>query len=189
MKRIFGKKETFEMKLKNVLLALVLAPTLLIGSDYGCCSYAQPDCCDWCSDISVYGDWIYWKARRCDLDYAIPISSQDIAGDVFKVCPDYESGFRIGLEYECGCFDFGVRYTYFRTETSDSVSGSAGTLAPTRLFGLASSISPGNLIFGQGKWELDYDLVDVLVGYGWDNCSCFDTHFFGVFLKFGHKNT
>ena len=30
--------------------------------------------CDPCDGWSVYADWLYWRTRKCDLDYAISIN-------------------------------------------------------------------------------------------------------------------
>ncbi|MGA8165574.1 MAG: hypothetical protein WB791_11260, partial [Waddliaceae bacterium] len=88
----------------------VLSTSQIIGSQntYSGCYSCEPynscttNCCDTdcCSQEKYRGfvDYLYWQVCRGDLaigeDYHIRYTN-----------PDFESGFRIGAAYSCGCWD------------------------------------------------------------------------------------
>jgi len=80
------------------------------------CGFSLCDC-DPCDGWSVYADWLYWRTRKCDLDYAISIND-DIFDKLHSVCLDWDSGFRVGVLKACGDVDFGIHYTSFNTSAS-----------------------------------------------------------------------
>lgn len=162
-----------------ILLLLSFSP--LIGSNY-CCRYSN----EW----SLNGEWLYWRARRCDLDYAVPSLNYPpelFIGDVYEVTPSYDSGFRIGLQKNCGNLFFDAIYTYFRTSASDSAYGVGPTeegvhLSMTHFIDLENTGPPqGEVGLAEGKWKLNYDVVEILAGYAIDHRRCLQSYVFGGF--------
>ncbi|MCH9625178.1 MAG: hypothetical protein S4CHLAM123_03480 [Chlamydiales bacterium] len=169
------------MLLKKLAILSVLCTLLLsgkgIGNDY-CGSCCQDSC--W-SGWSIYGDWLYWRVRNCGLDYALPgpvnqSSASLNAGKVFAVEPSYDSGFRIGIAKECDCFYFDAFYTHYKNEESDKIATNNG-LSATRVVGLTDAVIPA----ATAKYEIDYNVVDIVGGYSSNPCYCFQTMFFGGF--------
>lgn len=178
------------MKIKKWILGLVLLPAIFSAKGYGyynnsCCDSYQNacygDCFNWLSGLSVYGDWLYWRARRSNLDYALPYNptANTVLGDVYKVEPDYKSGFRFGIVKECDCVNYEFRYTYFHPSWSNSVSGS--NITATRTNDFFHAVGPGSVVFAEGKWKLRYDQIDLLAGYHLQMCSCINPRVFGGF--------
>lgn len=127
------------------------------------------DCCDPCDGWGVYADYLYWKTRRCDLDYAINSPLGSILGELHTVDLSYDSGFRVGVTKECNSVYFDVAYTHYRNKESANVSG---LLLPTvgEIFTVSSA---------DANWDLDYDVVDLLAGYNLCTTGCFETHVVG----------
>lgn len=197
------------MKLNHVFFVLALIPTLLTANDsmpvevsynyspncyqgtpscsadYSC--YA-PECSnDCCSGFSFYGDWLYWRARRSNLDYALPWggSGQQItaSGRVLKVEPDYQSGFRLGfIKEDIFCdLDFEVRYTHFAPSFTDSFSSPSEGYAGTHISDVNQNIAAGEVAFANAKWAVAYDQVDLILGRSLCSSSCFTSKLFGGF--------
>ena len=114
--------------MKKMLLALGLmvgiAQSPLTADNccptYDCC---ENDCCiDWCDGWTVYGDYLYWNVRKCNLDYAVQVNeAKEYAynwiyptGKLYAVDPNYTGGFRVGVSKTLCNGDIGVRYTYLR---------------------------------------------------------------------------
>lgn len=170
------------MLLKKLAILSVLCTLLLsgkgMGNDY-CGSCCQDAC--W-SGWSIYGDWLYWRVRNCGLDYALPGpvidtgNASNNTGHVFAVEPSYDSGFRVGITKECDCLYFDAFYTHYKSEESDEThSGTA--LTPTRVAALGTTA----VLEAKAKYEIDYDVVDIVAGYSSNPCYCFQTIFFGGF--------
>ena len=100
-------------------------------------------CCDPCCDIHaiVYGDYLYWKACRTDLDY-----SGNNTGTLY-VNPGFDSGWRVGGRVQRCAWDLGVRYTSYDS-TKENHEGPPA-FQPAALF----------------SYEIDFDVVDIEVGY------------------------
>lgn len=90
--------------LKKIATLSLLLPTLFFTKAEAN-TYSEP-CCQ--SQWNLYGDWLYWRARRSSLDYAVPIIINNgfllAQGEVIAIEPSYKSGFRVGLLYECDSF-------------------------------------------------------------------------------------
>ena len=138
----------------------------------------------------MYGDWLYWNVRRCDIDYAVPFSETanllgqlpifDSIGSVKTVCTDYESGYRLGLLKSCGDIDFRIHYTHYQ---ADDTNKATGDLAGTYLNKLNSAILLNERVvqFAKADYDLEYDVVDVEVGYDLDFGRCTQACLFGGF--------
>ncbi|MCB1180475.1 MAG: hypothetical protein KDK55_00440 [Chlamydiia bacterium] len=176
------------MSLKKISLFCLLLPLVLCGSlraGTNCSPCPSNDCCyddccpSFCSDWGVYADYLYWNTRRADLDYAVPWNQADSIGKVSHVCPDYQSGFRVGILKDWCDLYFDFRYTYYRNCQSSKTTNSAGGLAGTRIVGDFGQVTQGALAYARGKYELDYNVVDLLAGYRPNWCNCIDPYFFG----------
>jgi hypothetical protein len=115
----------------------------------GCTDVGQPGCtscgsgcgdCGWCNRWSVFGEFLYLRARDAEVAYAVEIDGNitdpsDPAfpvGPVQVVDPNYQPGFRAGFGFtldECSMVQ--VSYTQLDADANDSlvVSGGANTIA------------------------------------------------------------
>ncbi len=155
-------------------------------------------CCpniDFCNgdfDFKIYGDYLYWRTRRCELDYAIPTTgnstSGPFVGNVYTVCPEYDSGFRVGGIVGSGDLYLEGRYTYYQSSSEDSVVDSTGNLIGTRIVDdFPGGASQGAFNFARADYSVHYHAVDALLGYDMDVGRCFDFHLFtgfkGLFIE------
>jgi len=158
----------------NVIAALFLVGTLSAAEGPYYAGSSDPldyaDCCE--SDSfslsgNVYGyvDWLFWKGRRCGLEYAFAPASFSLPllnGSYHDVHPDYDSGFRVALGYTtCQGYDLGFRYTRFSTDAHDHLSSLVPEIIPLRL------VTPSfNTLFleADAKYSLDYNLIDIELG-------------------------
>lgn len=158
------------------LIALVFGMTL--GAECGC-GYQNTSCCE-SRDWGIHVDYTYWKARVCDTDFAIPFDGTNAIGDVRKIDPDYEHGFRIGFDKTCGPWSYGADYTYYRSDArGELLSPTVGDIAGTRIVPAYSALVQGTIDTARADWSMDYDTVDLLVGYHALRCGCFDAKVFG----------
>jgi len=138
--------------------------------------------CDFEGEFTIYGDYLYWRTRRCELDYAVPLDSNEYIGNVYNVCPEYDSGFRVGAKYRCGDMDVEGRYTWFYSSSEDQVTDpTSGNLAGTRIVDEFGDVSQGSIELARANWNIHYNAADALVGYDMDVGNCFDFRLFGGF--------
>ncbi len=174
---------------------------LIIGVALTSTSSLWSNVCDpWdlCDGWSVHTDWLYWKTRKCDLIYSWdqifdPITLESDTrpvGNGKKVKPEYESGVRIGLYKECNDWGFGVRYTHFCNDASDTSRDSSFTLGPTllhpsRLAGALDFSEQDSVRFARSKYEVDLNIIDLEASKKWDvNCDGNASLFGGVKFAF-----
>ena len=139
-------------------------------------------CCDLGGEFTVYGDYLYWRARRCELDYAIPYDGNNYIGDVNHICPEYDNGFRVGGRYRFGDMDVEGKYTRYYSSSRDSVTDATNTnLAGTRRIDEFGPVSQGSIALAYADWDVHYDGVDALLGYDMNVGNCFDFRLFGGF--------
>lgn len=166
--------------LKMMLKKLIILPALCTmlfcmqatGNEYYTSSYDEGCCSDW----TVYADWLYWRVRNCNLDYAL-ISDTDFTNycDVRCVEPSYSNGYRVGIQQFDDCRYLEAFYTHLHSEDDDSVGSQLnGVITPTRMW-------KGNPRFGraQSEYEIDYDVVDIVGGYAKNPCCNLQTYCFG----------
>ena len=172
------------MNLKKIVFLAVAGASATLTA--GGCDYNRgynDDCCG-INGLSVNADWIYWRGRRANLDYALPYenANSQSMGSVSELCPSWDSGFRLGIEKDCDGWGIAADYTWFRTKKNGSVQDAAnGHLAGTRLVTSVSSLIQGDIQYAEANWELDYDFVNVMGTYNWASSDGFDTKFFGGF--------
>ncbi|MCH9625174.1 MAG: hypothetical protein S4CHLAM123_03440 [Chlamydiales bacterium] len=167
-------------------LLTMLFSVKVTGNEYYSNCYQDCDC--FCSGWGIYADYLYWSPRRCQLDYATHenitgFSLDGLEGELFSVMPCYDSGYRVGIYKECDCFFFDAYYTSFSNTESASVFSADENLAGTRYASVIGGlVNPATgLISASAKWELEYDVVDVLAGYKLNSCGCFESYVFGGF--------
>jgi hypothetical protein len=177
------------MTFKKSIFLLVVAPFLLLSTAkadyyYDCCppEYCSPEFCAPCSSWVVYGEWLYWRARRCQLDFAFngePSGDPDSStGRVHSVEPCYDHGFRVGFQRYCGDLFFDAFYTYFRNDEKHTVVNIDGLSGTHYLNAVGGS---QGFELARGKWDLDLRTVDILAGYQWSRKKCFHPYVFGGF--------
>lgn len=130
-------------------------------------------CCD--AEWIFYGDWLYWKARRSRLDYAIPVTEEEErqVGEVYRIQPSYKSGFRVGFLYEYDPIFYDLFYTRFHHTYSNTATDV-----------LTTELSRGGLFNRiEAMWSLSYDTIDLLLGFAKNRCLCIE-HYFFAGLKF-----
>jgi hypothetical protein len=153
------------------------------------CDSSCPTACH-ASDWVVEADWLYWKAHRNGLDFAILDAAADpILGpaDVVRIRPDHDSGFRIGLfRRSSSGLDAGVRYTHFDSRSDGSIVDPAGNSTATRIHpDIAADVGDQSLVAGVSEYDLEYRLLDLEAGYTLDiNCNSSVRPFAG--LRFAH---
>lgn len=182
-------------------LALLLSLGNLRANSSEDCFVNPPICSQLCPSNGFFlqGDFIYWIAQVRGLCYAQdgegngtirqntgsnPISGGSINfdGDVLRVHPNWDPGFRIGLGYTA-CYDawtVWADWTRFHTharESHDFPNGSSGIV----LWGHVAQTVGQSTIFTTAKWGMDLDTVDLKLGrYYWIGCHCVIKPYIGV---------
>lgn len=167
--------------MKRFLLACLIFPITLFGND--CC---EMECCSPCSDWSFFGEWIYWRSRECDLDYAVPYSSGVSTGRIQGIEPGCASGFRVGVGKGCANLDFVLAYTYYHPTESSHASGNLGLTHVSSAYAV-TGFAPGSNVSAGAKWDLDYDAVEFITGVHINLFDCMRTRVYGG-LKFAYMD-
>ncbi|MCB1111738.1 MAG: hypothetical protein H7A37_04445 [Chlamydiales bacterium] len=174
---------------KLIVISALLTATSALQAGNSCnydnnCCY-QPSCCDF-GGFTISGEYLYWNARVPQLDYAVNYdanNSEFPSNSVKRICPEYDSGFRIGLEKECDCWVYGASYTWYRnSQFRDYIDTADANIAGTRIIDDLTVVSQGeDIVYASADWKLDYDYVNLYVAY--DSCysDCVDARLFGGF--------
>ncbi|GEM_PF-2215965 len=160
------------------------------GSD---CGFSLCDC-DPCEGWSVYADYLYWRVRRCDLDYAFGYESgiDGRADRKYSVNPSYDSGFRIGVLKACDDLDFGVHYTWFQNCNDDSVDVSSnGVLLGQVLLNPDAPFATAPYQLAASNYKFELNQLDVELGYHLEVSDCLAARLFTGFryANFKQKRT
>jgi hypothetical protein len=147
--------------IRTLLSALVCyAPGL--SADTSSCYL--PDCCpaSFCEHVFIEGEFLYWRAYQGGLDGCISMENSDETtqnGEVIsrfkgkKNDPHFQwrPGYRVGVGFlSDSCWDMAAYWTNFHSRAE------------------------GNRSCAQDqRWKLDFQVVDVLVGYKFCVQSCF----------------
>lgn len=130
-----------------------------------CAGRCDPCCfCNW----QVYGDFLFIRPRSTEIPYAVPIDGAIGAGAAPVqigrtgiVDPDYEPAFRVGFARALDdCASIGASYTYFRSDTADTIDAGNGLLR-------AMVLHPGtpdaaaDYLTANANFSIDYDLADI----------------------------
>ena len=172
---------------KRIQLVLAALSLTVVGQAHGdydnsltdqecgdCCS-CQPACC---GNGFISAGLLYWRPFVGGIDECGSGNvSESIASDGRVISRfngrarnpdfDWDPGFRIGAGYEFACsnWDVAVFYTYFRSRSHDSNSPDS------------DSSSSDSYRFDNRenrlRWNINFDLIDVVAGYEADVGSCF----------------
>lgn len=162
--------------MKKVLFAALATLTLVQSAAFSN-SYCDP--CDTCYDdcqsfgkFYAYGDWLFWKFRRSDLDYGLTVTQlTPTSGPFITVNPAYESGWRIGGGYEtCGGLDFQVRYTNYHNHAYDRYQ-TGSPIFPTRPSPAAYELLDTPTLYADADYNVDYQIVDIELGSITKDCG------------------
>jgi len=155
------------------LVALMMTQSMMADECEPCCESNEfLDClCDPCSGWSFDVDWLWWKVRRSGLDYAIVGKEQADTdylpvGKMHCIEPDRDSGFRIGVFKGCDCWDFGLRYTHFKTDESAKLNRPSDLdIFITRSHSGGDFNDEGLVDLATSKYELELGVLDFEAGY------------------------
>lgn len=156
--------------IKKINLGLSLLLTVATGYSYGNMDryfYTENSCCCPCQPQGGQGfigiDLLYWRAFQNGLDTCIPIDASDTVLSDGRIISTFEGkgkdprfewnpGFRIGGGYEFACsnWDVGALWTHFNSKAHGSLCNENKT-----------------------RWNIDLDVLDLLVAYQCDFNSCF----------------
>lgn len=184
---------TYFIKKINVAVALLLASSL--GSayaDYNSSACGQIDACCPCQPECNTGkgffsaDLLYWRAYENGLDTCVPTEEFDIVtpgGAIISTFkgkgrdPHFEwnPGFRIGTGYQ---FSNNWEIAVFWTHLNSHGHSSRDDDFSSSDFSSSESGSSSH-----NRWNLKYDVIDVVAGYDYDLGNCFSiTPFAGIRL-------
>lgn len=127
--------------------------------------------------VIVYGDFLYWTTRMDGLDLALkltPLVSDGSGGlrnrsSIIEPNFDWDPAFRVGLGYYFKWRDWDVclEWTRLRSNISKSEEAGDNLLFPLWARVGSSGNDPRNLINVSGKWDFDYDTLDLLFHPGY----------------------
>lgn len=150
------------------------------GESENCCS-CQPTCCGGKGFISA--ELLYWRAFEDGLDTCVPSDVSDSVTSDGRVIsrfrgrgrdPDFrwDPGFRVGTGYELACSNWGVAafWTHFHSRAHDSRNHGNSY----RSYGYDYQ-NHGN----ERRWNINFDVIDVVAAYESDMGSCFTVRPFG----------
>ncbi|GAB4226647.1 MAG: hypothetical protein Tsb0021_02840 [Chlamydiales bacterium] len=154
-------------------LMLLLTSSLELNSQeiYSNCSTCQCKPEEW----KIYGDWLYWRVRECDLDYGIVAIDSVAMGKIRTVNPNYDSGFRLGAVKQCNNWNYNIDYTRYNTNASNQLNVSG--IDNASIIALRSLLS--NISIAQSSWKLCYDKIDLTTGYIFAKDCCYEANLFG----------
>lgn len=187
------KFQKFVLGTVGAFMLGVVAPYASAGD---CYSYWNP--CNWRilqTEVGIGAEFLWWKPCVDDLDVAAIATIQDDTRviDYQSLCPDWEPGFCVFMEFPrlvCN-WDVAVSYTrltstatgsqYFENSTMD-----AGIVSPLLFVGgYFSNFS--TFEFGAQKWTLNYNDWDLLLSHDfcWDPRVHFIPYFgiAGVYIE------
>jgi len=117
----------------------------------------------------VAAEALYWDASRDGLDYAMTDAnggSDPLKGDVKRLDPDWNAGFRGELGYRAGNgLDILVRGMFFDTDADDSETDIDGYLTGTRIYLPDSVVEALDAEFASAEYDIDLWMIDLESGY------------------------
>lgn len=135
------------------------------------------------ANVFTFGDYLYWIAQENSLYYAHtgkgtgttiapPDGSIDFKGDLKKIDPEWDHGFRIGLglNFPKEGYDVLLTWTWFETSAHRCVHSSLGNLLT---LWARPDFSSSGAFFARGKWNLNLNYGDC----EWGRSSWFGGHF------------
>jgi len=159
--------------MKRLILFLLLSFTTLHADNQTCdflYNSSALDKIECGANLSLGGDFIYWIAQENGLYYAQPVQAFDhnpdayletMIGELQKVSPSYDPGFRLKAAYDFSYDDWNSKFfwTRYSTNKRDSYNDRAVTL-----WGHTSVQVAEFSRSSWAKWDLDYDEFDLDLG-------------------------
>lgn len=141
------------------------------------CYSCQPACCG-CGNGFISAELLYWRPFVGGIDECGSGNfSETIASDGRVISRfngrarnpdfDWDPGFRLGAGYEFACSNWGVAafYTYFHSRSHGSNSHDSDSNS-SESYGFDNREN-------RLRWNINFDLIDVVAGYEADVGSCF----------------
>ncbi len=154
------------------------------------------------ADIFLTGEFTYWTMRQDHMGFAVKneevtettIVTSD-TGSVFHPDSNFRPGFKagLGITFDCDGWDLYANYTWFRARDTRKTAIASGTkqvidlnwavLPNNNTF---SQVQPGRIFtytwsISQGKWELDFNVVDLELGRNFFISPCLQLRpYFGL---------
>jgi len=130
-----------------------------------------PSCCGVGTHYShFYGEALYLRARNAEVTYAVPADGPIAAGqptaiqvgDLGVLDPDYELGFRAGLNLALDTVSsIDVRYTLFESLTHNEASAEAPRVLRSLVTHPSTATAAQDGQAAKADLEIDFDMVDV----------------------------
>ena len=119
-------------------------------------------------DVFISGSYILWQAkeRGLDLAHSYPQNTTSKSFPV-KMDFDYKSGFKVGVCTNFDHDDWNLFFQYVRLHLENKKSENAqenGYLLPTKVFYSDVENTNNHASNLNGKWYLDYDMIDIELG-------------------------
>ena len=138
----------------------------------GCSSCGDSGCDDCCIPFwehrtSIFGDFLYLDARGVDMAYAQPRNGVDLltsvpAGRVGVANPDFQSGFRAGLNLALDrCSSIGGSYTLFQSSTFDTFNINAPLVIHSLVTHRGTASAASDSLSANANYDIDFELIDL----------------------------
>jgi len=136
------------------------------------CSRCCPECCGVGTHYSsVYGGFLYLRARNADVAYGEPIDGPITSlpannpiqvGSLGVVDPDYEPGYFGGVNLALDTVSsFDLRYTRFESQTSDQISTAAPNVIRSLVSHPSSTSAAADFLTATAALDIDFEQLDV----------------------------
>ena len=120
--------------------------------------------------VRLFGDFLYLRPRNAEVPYAVPFNGPITpppaipvqVGRIATVDPDYEPGFRVGME-RClsECSSIGVTYTQLDTSTSDAISVGERYVLRSMVIHPSTLDAAEDWLDAAASYDIGYKLIDV----------------------------
>lgn len=125
---------------------------------------AEPAIWNW----ELFGEFLYLRPRNAEVAFALPVDGPigpDAAGvpvgGTTLVDPDYELGIRVGLDFTISDSSrLGAKYTYFRSDTGESVTVEAPDLVRPLVLHPDTVNAASGILSARATYDIDFDLID-----------------------------
>ncbi len=178
------------MSKRHLILPLICAVSFLPAEDQAeteCYQLTYPSCrFDTCAGWNFYltAEGLYWIPKEHGLIIAqngipgpgpqtseVPPQSYNFRGDIERIRPGFDWGFRLGLGYNFCMDEWDTKFvwTSFKTHQNESFSGML-----LNLWGHTDVPSSSGSSFIKAKWDLKYNVFDFELGraFGAGRCFC-----------------
>jgi len=120
------------------------------------------------SEISIGYDMLFWSTGRDGLDFVADrgASPPTLIGNLHEVGIDDDSGGRLGIGFNLpGAWRLGIDVVDFDAGGTDAITTAANNMFGTRHHPVnTADRGNGNVGYARGRFEIDYQSFDVLIG-------------------------